>query len=87
MKVYFTKSFKKSFQKRIKQNPKLVKQFEQRYDLFTSDPTTSLLRDHALSGKMKDYRSFSITGDIRVIYHIYKKAIYFVDIGTHNQMY
>lgn len=58
----------------------MVKIFEQN----NSDPT---LKDHALSGKLKGYRSFFVTGDIRVIYYIHENIAYFVDIGTHNQVY
>ncbi|MDA1061076.1 MAG: type II toxin-antitoxin system mRNA interferase toxin, RelE/StbE family [bacterium] len=87
MNIYFTKNFKKAYKKRIEQNMKWVQQFEARYDLFADDPTNPVLRDHALIGNIKGYRSFSVTGDIRVIYYINEGAIYFVDIGTHNQIY
>ena len=87
MKVYFTKSFKKSYKSRILKYSKLAVQFEKRYNFFIDDPTQSILRDHALAGKMKGYRSFSVTGDIRVIYYIHRGVVYFIDIGTHNQVY
>lgn len=87
MNIYFTKNFKKSYKKRVAQNPKLSQRFEKRYDLFIADPTNQILRDHVLIGNVKGYRAFSITGDIRVVYHIYAGSVYFVDIGTHNQVY
>ena len=87
MKAYFTKSFKKAYAKRIQQNKNLEKRFEQRYDLFVDDPSYEVLKDHALSGKLQGYRAFSVTGDIRVIYCVNEGIAYFVDIGTHNQVY
>lgn len=87
MKIHFTKSFKKVYSKRIRQNKNLEKRFDQRYDLFFDDPSDEVLKDHALSGRLQGYRAFSITGDIRVVYYIYDETAYFVDIGTHNQVY
>ncbi len=35
-----------------------------------------------------DYELFFVTGDIsRVIYYIEEDTAYFLDIGTHNQVY
>lgn len=87
MKIYFTKDFKKSYKKRIQSNLNLVRKFEERYDLFVADSSDIALKDHALAGKLQDHRAFSVTGDIRVIYYTHEKIIYFVDIGTHNQVY
>lgn len=85
--VYFTKSFKKSYAKRIRSKKNLEKRFEQRYDLFVEDQMNPILKDHALGVKMLGKRAFSITGDIRVVYYVYGDTAYFVDIGTHNQVY
>lgn len=87
MKTHFTKDFKKAYQKRIQSNKNLEKRFEARYDLFVDDPTNPILKDHELAGKLQGYRAFSITGDVRVVYHIFEDIAYFVDIGTHNQVY
>lgn len=87
MTAYFTKEFKIHYSKRIKPNKNLDKRFEERFKLFLENQKNPLLRNHALGGKMKGFRSLSITGDIRVIYYIYKNVAYFVDIGTHNQVY
>lgn len=87
MKTFFTKTFKKNYSKRIRTHKNLDAHFEDRRNLFVINPNDPLLKDHALIGKLKGYRSFSITGDIRVIYFVYKNTAYFVDIGTHNQVY
>jgi len=87
MKTYFTKTFKKHYLKRIYSSKNLDLHFEERYKMFTNNSKDPILRDHALGGKMKGFRSFSITGDIRVVYYISENIAYFVDIGSHNQVY
>lgn len=87
MKVYFTKIFKKHYAKRILVNKNLDKRFQDRYYQFRENPLTPILKDHALIGKMKGLRAFSITGDIRITYYVLDGTAYFVDIGTHNQVY
>lgn len=87
MKIYFTKDFKKVYQKRIQSNKNLARRFESRYDLFENDPTNPILKDHGLTGKLQGHRAFLITGDVRVVYYIFEDTAYFVDIGTHNQVY
>ncbi len=87
MRIYFNKDFKKAYKKRILPHKNLVKRFDERYNLFEQNPSVTILKDHALAGKLQGYRSFSITGDIRVVYYIFKDTAYFTDIGTHNQVY
>lgn len=87
MKTYFTAIFKKHYHKRILVNKNLDLRFEERYKKFIENPRDPVLKDHVLTGKMKGFRSFSVTGDIRVIYYAFKDSIYFVDIGSHNQIY
>lgn len=87
MNTFFTNGFKKYYHKRISPYKKLDEQFRLRRKLFISDPGNPILKDHSLSGKMKGHRSFSITGDIRVIYYVHEGIAYFVNIGTHNQVY
>lgn len=87
MNTYFIKSFKKNFLKRVIPFKTIEKQFQQRRKLFIKNRNDVLLHDHALSGKMKGFRSFSVTGDIRVIYYMYEGDAYFINIGSHNQVY
>ena len=62
--------------------------FQERIDLLQIDSSDETLRIHELTGKMKGYFAFSITGDIRVIFQkISEDEIILIDIGTHNQVY
>ncbi len=80
--------FKKSYKKRIKGHPNLEKKFKQRVSLFTNNPNHPTLKNHKLTGSLREYMSFSITGDIRVIYfELSADTFIFYDIGSHNQVY
>ena len=86
--VWYHRTFKKNFRKRIAPNPKLVEQFEARLVLFTHGEHGYPLYDHPLTGNHIGRRSFSITGDIRIIYEeVDDGAAVLIDIGTHAQVY
>ena len=81
-------SFVKSFDKRIKSNPKLVTKTQKRIELFKNNPANQILKDHQLIGPKHNFRAFSITGDIRIVYYQKSdKFVVFLDIGSHNQVY
>lgn len=85
--VIFHRTFEKHYIKRVKSTPNLVKQFEQRYSLFLAGERGYPLDDHPLTKKLAGKRSFSVAGDIRVIYVETDNEVIFLDIGTHNQVY
>ena len=87
MKIEFTHDFMKIFKKRFSSKPKLQKKFDERVRKFAENPDDPILTDHVLSGKLQGHRAFSVTGDVRVVYYIFEDTAYFVDIGTHNQVY
>jgi addiction module RelE/StbE family toxin len=87
MKISLSEKFEKHFPKRIKPNHSLVKRFSSRVAIFIHDPNNPILRNHRLTGSKKDFYAFSITGDIRVVYTISGDEAWFMDIGTHNQVY
>ena len=88
MNLELTASFKKSYQKRIAGRPVLVGKTLERIELFRQGRSHPLLKDHALSGSMRIYRSFSITGDIRIVYQqVSEDHFRLIDIGSHNQVY
>lgn len=88
MKIKLHPKFEKSFQSRIASNKKLVRRTEERINLFIINPQNPLLRDHQLTGVKRGLRSFSISGDIRIVYmQVAKDEVMFFDIGSHNQVY
>ncbi len=87
MRIIYTATFKKHLKKRILHRRKLYQKFKKRVELFINSPDDPSLRDHKLKGAKKGLRAFSITGDIRVVYYKEGECIYFLDIGTHTQVY
>ena len=83
--IDFTKGFSKQFKVlRTKQK----EHFYERLDLFKKNPHDKTLRDHALKGIYKGYRSIDIEGDLRALYYIKEdKIVIFGFIGTHSQLY
>ncbi len=87
MKVEFTHEFVKIYKKRFSNKPNVKLRFEEKLRLFVVNENDPILKNHALGKKMLGKHAFSVTGDIRVVYYIHKNIAYFVDIGTHNQVY
>jgi len=87
MRTVYHRQFRKNFKKQILPYPKIVSRFKQRLQLRLKNPASPLLRDHKLIGAKSEYRSFSVAGDIRVVYKIEDDIFRLYDIGTHNQVY
>jgi len=78
----------RNFEKKYSKLPKKIKDaFKKRRNLFLADIHSPLLDVHMLHGKRNGYRSFNVTGNIRVIYQETEEVFLFVDIGTHGELY
>lgn len=86
MKVVFQKSFRKRLEKL---QPKLREKIGEAIFRFRENPLDPTLRNHPLKGSMHGKRSFSVTGDIRIIFEEYENytLVLMLDVGTHNQVY
>ena len=88
MKIELHPNFKRAYKSRIAKNSKLSKQTAKRIETFRKNPTHPTLHNHPLKGKRKGFRSFSISGDIRIVfYQEFDNTVVFIDIGTNNQVY
>lgn len=72
MEVSFSSTFKRAFKKRIQGNADLEPRFWQKLEQFTVDPFDPSLRTHKLSGKLKEFWSFSVDYDERVLFYFRK---------------
>lgn len=88
MEVSFSSSFRRAFKKHIKGNTDLEVRFWQKLEQFTIEPFDSSLKTHKLSGKLKDFWSFSVDYDARVLFYFTEddQAV-FVDFGSHDEVY
>ncbi len=87
--IAFASSFKHAFKKKVKSRKEIEKLFWDTVEVFTNDPFHPSLKTHKLSGQLKNFWSYSIEYDLRVIFFFEdnnSKAI-FIDIGSHNEVY
>lgn len=87
MKIEYHRQFLKHFRQRILPYPKLKKRFEQRLRLRLEDTQSAVIKDHRLLGSKSEYRAFSLTGNIRVVYKVEGEVLRLYDVGSHSQVY
>jgi len=86
--VTYHPKFKKQLKSRLGDKPKIRIKFYKRLELFVEDVQNPLLKNHHLTGSMREFWAFSVTGDIRVIYRkLSEDEAELFDIGSHNQVY
>ena len=85
MKVVFHKNFKQQYKKlRASEQRKC----DERIALFMQNPSHPILNNHSLGGKLKEYQSINITGDIRALYEVVSEDVaLFITIDTHSNLY
>lgn len=82
MKIYYSSKFAKEYKKL----PRKVKlSAEKKEKVFRNDPFDSQLKTHKLTGRLKEYYSFSIEYQYRIIFEFIKKdVVWFHSVGTHE---
>jgi addiction module RelE/StbE family toxin len=84
--IDFSKSFDRQFQSRLSA-PQRQKALEV-IKLFIDEPFHKYLRNHALHGNWKGYRSISVGGDLRLHFKIIRgDRVLFEAVGSHSQLY
>ncbi len=86
MEISFHKHFYKEF---ANLSPKMHEKIEKTIDIFQENPHDQQLNNHASHGKEKHKRSISASGDLRLIFKEKNnyQEVFFVRVGTHNQVY
>lgn len=85
MTIQYTPKFKKQYKKLPR---KFQTQFNERLELFLSDPANLQLRNHPFQGAYSGYWSINVNGDLRALYlKRGEEIIIFALIGTHSQLY
>ncbi len=79
---------RKSFVKSFKTLPQKVQTSAiERLSLFLQDSRNPMLLDHALKGRMKGQRAFSVNWDYRITYREEDNRIILLNIGKHAKVY
>ena len=84
MYIDYHKSFKKSLKK---QSKNIQEKFFEKLEIFMENQFHHSLNNHALKGEFLGFRSFDVTGDVRVHYKETVYGIILINIGTHSQLY
>ncbi len=88
MRIRFDHKLLKDLRNIKKKDSKLYEQIDKKLNLFGVNPKHQSLRIHKLSGKLNNLWSLSINKSIRMAYLLLdEEEAYFVDIGTHDQVY
>lgn len=88
IKIAFSQSFKRSYKRRIAGDAEREAGFRAKLESFAQNPFETGLKTHKLSGKLKDYWSFSLEYDLRIVFYFAEKdAVVFTDIGSHKEVY
>jgi len=84
MEIRFARQFKKHYKK----SPSAIrKSFDERLEIFLSDPDNAILKNHPLKGDLSGNFTINIAGDWRAVYAVDGGVIVFVALGTHSQLY
>ena len=73
IKVAYSPAFHRTYKKIFKNNSSKQILFQQKISLFLQDPFHPQLHTHKLKGTLKDFYSFSIEYDLRVILYLIPK--------------
>ncbi len=83
MEIIYSTKFAREY-KKLPQKIKLIA--EKREVIFRQNPFDPQLKSHKLHGKLKEFWSFSIDGNYRIIFEFNKDKgqIYFHSVGNHD---
>jgi addiction module RelE/StbE family toxin len=88
IKLAWTKNFEKSLKRYIKKHPEKETKIKEKLKLFTEEPFSPELRNHRLSGKLKELRAIVVEYDCRIVFKfIEEDTALIIDIGSHEEVY
>lgn len=68
-----------------KLNSQIKTKTVKKIDIFLENPYLPALKTHKLTGKLKNYWSFSVSYHLRIMFKFSKnKVVEFIDIGSHE---
>ena len=79
--------FEKKLIKYAKFDRDIFELIRKQIKLFENNENHPSLRVHKLHGELEGYWSLSINKSVRVIYYVENSMAYFINIGTHNEVY
>ncbi len=78
-------AYQKSFIRQLKKLPKeLQEEAFEKIEVFETNHNDPTLKTHKLNGPMKNFWSFSVNYNYRIIFIIDQNEALFLEIGTHD---
>jgi len=88
IRLEWSSSFERALKKWLVRHPADQKLINSRLEIFVSNPFEPELKNHKLSGQLKDLRAISVTYDCRIVFSMVEENIaLLVSIGTHDEVY
>lgn len=88
LRITWDQGFKRVYQKKVKHNEELKRQFWKAMELFSKNPFAPRLRTHKLTGRLEGLWAFSVAYDCRVLFQFLStQEVLLIDIGTHEEVY
>jgi len=86
--LHWDDAFEKKLSKYIKKHPELHDIIYQKLLIFVNNPYSPELKNHKLSGKLKELNAIKIDYDCRLIFKFLNdNEVLLVDIGSHDEVY
>jgi len=86
--IAYSPAFLRAYKKQIKNQHAIQQLFAEKVALFLQDPYHPKLRTHKQKGILKDFYSFSVNFEVRVIFFFASdNEVIFENIGTHDEVY
>lgn len=87
MDFHISRELDKRFKKIKDRDKQLSTRIHKQLELFQQNHLHPSLKVHKLAGRLRDLWSMSIDKSYRMTYFLIEGEAYFVDIGTHDQVY
>ncbi len=88
MKAKISLHVQKTLLKIARKDKNLLAKIKKQIELFETNPHHPSLRIHKLSGSLENMWSMSVGLSVRMVYIVLEDDIaYFVDIGSHDEVY
>ncbi len=86
--IKFSRAFERTYKKLIKRSPEKSILILEKILIFQNSPFPPSLSTHKLSGSLKDFYSFSVEYNIRIVFTYFSEnAVIFEDIGSRDEVY
>lgn len=88
IKLTWNKNFERALKRYVKKHPDKEPRIKEKLKLFTEEPYAAELRNHKLSGRLKDLRAIVVEYDCRIVFQfIDEQTALLINIGSHEEVY